>query len=353
MGAEVLNMEVGVLSMEGRGPSMEGAAEGMQAVGMEDPLETRVAPVTQAAMAEDRPKMLVKGMLKNQDLPHRSRRKAEATSAAKLLLLYFCILINSITMALFNSSNPTLSEKIFSRSIDRTSTDVMTVRGSIQKFGFLMFLVVAGAAYTWKLYYSFKAPTMMSFFLVGMIGGTICAFATIFVPKLAKYLSPAYALLEGFVLGGLSAIVNESFKAKYPNIIVSAVLLTFGVAFAVFLLYNFRVIRATNKFRAVILSSMIGIAIFYLIDIVLGLFGINIPFMNWGDNSLIGIVVNLFIVVIAALSLVLNFDQIETGERMGAPKYMEWYGAFGLLITLVWLYLEILQLLSRFSNNRS
>jgi uncharacterized YccA/Bax inhibitor family protein len=255
-------------------------------------------------------------------------------------------------MALFNSSNPTLSEKIFTKSLDQTNTEVMTVRGTMQKFGFLMVLVMAGAAYTWKLYYSFKVPTMMTFFYVGMIGGMICAFATIFVPRLAKYLSPAYALLEGFLLGGLSAIINESFKAKYPNIIMEAVLLTFGVAFAVFLLYNFRIIQATNKFRAVILSSMIGIGIFYMIDIVLGFFGVNIPFMNFGDHSVIGIVVNLFVVVIAALSLVLNFDQIETGEKMGAPKYMEWYGAFGLLVTLVWLYLEILRLLSRFSNNK-
>jgi uncharacterized YccA/Bax inhibitor family protein len=255
-------------------------------------------------------------------------------------------------MALFNSSNPTLSEKIFSKSLDQSTTEVMTVRGTMQKFGFLMLLVFAGAAYTWKLYYSFKVPTMMTFFYIGMIGGMICAFATIFVPRLAKYLSPAYALLEGFLLGGLSAIINDSFKAKYPNIIMEAVLLTFGVAFAVFLLYNFRIIQATNKFRAVIMSSMVGIVIFYLVDMVLGFFGINIPFMQFGDNSIIGIVVNLFVVVIAALSLVLNFDQIETGEKMGAPKYMEWYGAFGLLVTLVWLYLEILRLLSRFSNNK-
>ena len=256
-------------------------------------------------------------------------------------------------MAIFNSSNPTLSEKIFSRSLEEQGVGTMTVRGSMQKFGFLMLLVLAGAAYTWKLYYSFAVPTMMTFFFVGMIGGMICAFATIFVPKLAKYLSPAYALLEGFVLGGLSAIVNDKFKASYPNIIMEAVLLTFGVAFAVFLLYNFRIIQATNKFKAVILSSMVGIAIFYVIDIVLGFFGVRIPFMEFGNNSVIGIGVNLFIVVIAAFSLVLNFDQIETGEKMGAPKYMEWYGAFGLLVTLVWLYLEILQLLSRFSNNRN
>ena len=239
-------------------------------------------------------------------------------------------------MAIFNSTNPTLSEKIFTRSMDQSATEVMTVRGTMQKFGFLLLLVFAGAAYTWKLYYSFKVPTMMTLFYVGMFGGMICAFATIFVPRLAKYLSPAYAILEGFVLGGLSAIINESYKVKYPNIIMEAVLLTFGVAFAVFLLYNFKIIQATNKFRAVILSSMVGIMIFYVIDMLLGFFGIHIPFMQFGDNSVIGIAVNLFVVVIAALSLVLNFDQIEKGESMGAPKNMEWYGAFGLVVTLVW-----------------
>lgn len=229
----------------------------------------------------------------------------------------------------------------------------MTVRGSMQKFGFLMILVVAGAAYTWKLYYSFKAPTMMTFMMVGLIGGMVLGLISSFSPKLAKYLASPYALLEGFMLGGISAVINDSFKGKYPNIIMEAVLLTFGVAFAVFILYNTRIIKATNKFRAVITSSIVGIGIFYLIDIVLGFFGINIPFMQFGDNSMIGIVVNLFVVVIAALSLVLNFDQIETGEKMGAPKYMEWYSAFGLLVTLVWLYLEILRLLSRFSSNRN
>lgn len=256
-------------------------------------------------------------------------------------------------MALFETGNPTLSEKIFSKSIDRSSTELMTVRGSIQKFGFLLLMVVAGAAYTWKLYFEGAFPTMMTLFMVGLIGGLITAVIISFKPNLAKYLAPAYALLEGLVLGGLSAIINDQMKEKYPNIVVTAVLLTFGVAFAVFLLYNFRIIRPTQKFKAIILSSMVGIGIFYLIYMVLGMFHINIPFMNWGDSSLLGIGINLFVVVIAALSLVLNFEQIEVGEQMGAPKHMEWYGAFGLLVTMVWLYIEILKLLSRFSNSRN
>jgi len=194
---------------------------------------------------------------------------------------------------------------------------------------------------------------MMTFFWVGLIGGFISVIAISFKPDWARYLAPAYGILEGFVLGGISAIVNNMMKEKYPNIVMTAVLLTFGVALAVFLLYNFRIIRATEKFKAIIFSSIVGIGVFYLIYMVLGLFGINIPFMNWGNSSLLGIGINLFIVVIAALSLVLDFDQIEVGEKMGAPKYMEWYGAFGLLVTMVWLYLEILKLLSRFANNRN
>jgi uncharacterized YccA/Bax inhibitor family protein len=242
-------------------------------------------------------------------------------------------------MALFQSGNPTLSEKIFSRSLGQEAYGQMTVRGSMQKFGFLLIMVVAGAAYTWKLYFEGAFPTMMTYFWVGLIGGLVCAIAINVKPAWAKYLSPAYGVLEGFVLGGLSAIIDDSMKKKYPNIVLTAVLLTFGVAFAVFLLYNFKVIRATEKFKAIIYSSIVGIGIFYLIWVVLGFFGINISFMQWGDNSLLGIGVNLFVVVIAALSLVLNFDQIETGEKMGAPKYMEWYSAFGLLVTMVWLYI--------------
>jgi uncharacterized YccA/Bax inhibitor family protein len=256
-------------------------------------------------------------------------------------------------MALFESGNPTLSEKIFSKSLGQTVDGQMTVRGSIQKFGFLLLMVVAGAAYTWKLYYEGAGATMMTLFWVGLFGGLISVIAISFKPEWARYLAPAYGILEGFVLGGISAIVNNMLKERYPNIVLTAVLLTFGVAFAVFLLYNFRIIRPTQKFKAIIFSSIVGIGIFYLIYMVLGLFHINIPFMNWGDSSLLGIGINLFIVVIAALSLVLDFEQIEVGEQMGAPRYMEWYGAFGLLVTMVWLYLEILKLLSRFANNRN
>jgi uncharacterized YccA/Bax inhibitor family protein len=253
-------------------------------------------------------------------------------------------------MAIFESGNPTLSEKIFSKTLDRSNTEVMTVRGSIQKFGFLLLMVVAGAAYTWKLYFEGKFPTMMTFLIVGLIGGLVSVIAISFKPTLAKYLAPAYGILEGFVLGGISAIVNDQFKVKNPDIVLKAVGLTFAVAFSIFLLYNFRIIRPTQKFKAIILSSVVGIALFYLVYMVLGMFGVNIGFMSWTDSSPLGIGINLFVVAIAAFSLILNFEQIEVGEKMGAPKYMEWYSAFGLLVTMVWLYLEILKLMSRLSS---
>jgi uncharacterized YccA/Bax inhibitor family protein len=256
-------------------------------------------------------------------------------------------------MAIFESGNPTLSEKIFTRNISQDQVGLMTVRGSIQKFGFLLLMVIAGAAYTWKLYFSGNPSSMMTLFWIGLIGGLITAIVISFKPNIAAYLSPAYGILEGFVLGGLSAIVNDAVGAKYPNIVLQAVLLTFGVALAVFLLYNFRIIRPTQKFKAIIISATFGIFIFYMAYFVMGLFGVNMSFMSWRDNSPLGIGINLFVIAIAALSLVLDFERLEVGEKAGAPKYMEWYGAFGLLVTMIWLYIQILKLLSRFASNRN
>jgi uncharacterized YccA/Bax inhibitor family protein len=255
-------------------------------------------------------------------------------------------------MALFQSGNPTLSEKIFERSVDRSETGLMTVRGSIVKFGFLLMMVIVGAVYTWNMYYNLQQNTMSTFLMIGLFGGMITGLVISFKPTLAKYLAPAYGLLEGFVLGAFSAIINDMFRERYPNLVITAVGLTLGVAVAMFLLYSFRIIKPTQKFRAVIVSSIMGIGIFYLITIVLSLFHIYIPFMNIGNSSPLAIGINLFIVAIAALSLILDFEMIEVGANTGAPKYMEWYGAFGLLVTMVWLYLEILKLLSRFANNR-
>ncbi len=253
-------------------------------------------------------------------------------------------------MALFESGNPTLSEKIFNRSLTDPNAGTMTVRGSINKFGFLLVMVIAGAVFSWRQFTLGDSGTAMGFMIFGMIGGLITGLIVSFKPTTARYLSPAYAIFEGFLLGGLSVIVNASVGKKFPGIVPQAVGLTFAVALVMFLLYNYRIIKPTEKFKAVIISASLGIFLFYMVMMVLSFFHVSIPFMSWNDASPLGIGINLFVIVIAAMSLILDFERIETGEAMGAPKYMEWYGAFGLLVTMIWLYIQILQLLSRLSN---
>ncbi|MBS1932638.1 MAG: Bax inhibitor-1/YccA family protein [Bacteroidetes bacterium] len=256
-------------------------------------------------------------------------------------------------MALFDSGNPTLSEKIFNSSLDGMHDGTMTVRGSINKFGFLLLMVIASASYSWHLFMVGKPDTMMTLMIVGLIGGMITGLIVSFKPTTARYLAPAYALFEGFFLGAISVYINSQFEKKYPGIVTQAVGLTFAVALVMFLLYNFRIIKPTEKFKSVILSAVFGIFLFYLVVIVLSLFHVNVSFMSWNDASPLGIGISIFIVAIAALCLILDFERIETGAAMGAPKHMEWYGAFGLLVTMVWLYLEILKLLSRIASSRN
>ena len=253
-------------------------------------------------------------------------------------------------MALFKSGNPTLTDKIFNRSLelDAQLQGTMTVKGALNKFGFMMLMLFAGAAFNWHLLYEHKESTMSMLMMVGIFGGLITGLAISFKPNWAPYLAPLYAILEGLFIGGISAVLNEAFAKAYPGLIMQAVGLTFGVAFAMFILYNFRVIKATERFKSVIMTATLGIAIFYLITLVLNFFGVNVSFMS--DSSMLSIGISLFIVAIAALNLILDFDMIEQGAAHGAPKFMEWYGAFGLMVTIVWLYIEILKLLSKLAS---
>ncbi len=253
-------------------------------------------------------------------------------------------------MDLFKSGNPTLSEKIFNTSIAEQQQGIMTARGTMNKFGFLFLMVIAGAGFTWHLYYQGKAPTMMPLMMLGVFGGLITAIVITFKRSWAPYLAPLYGLLEGLFLGAISAIMNEAFGANYPGIIMHAVGLTMGVAVAMFLLYNFKIIRPTQRFKSIIVTATAGIAIFYLITWIVSLFGVHMDFMMLGNGSTLGIGISLFVVAIAALNLIIDFDMIEQGSEMGAPKYMEWYCAFGLMVTIVWLYVELLKLLSRLSS---
>ena len=253
-------------------------------------------------------------------------------------------------MAIFKSGNPTLTEKMFDKSYEMAANNMgtMTVRGAINKFGFMMLMLIAGAAYNWNLYEQLKQDTMTTLMWVGIIGGLISALAITFKPNWAPFLAPLYALLEGLFIGAISAIMNAAFAESYPGLIMQAVGLTFGVALAMFLLYNFRVINATERFKSIVFTATLGIGIFYLITMVLRMFGVNVSFMY--DSSLLSIGISLFVVGIAALNLIMDFDMIEQGAERGAPKFMEWYGAFGLMVTIVWLYIEMLKLLSKLSS---
>lgn len=252
-------------------------------------------------------------------------------------------------MAIFKSSNPVLTEKKFRDTVlDEVVSheNAMTIRGTMNKFGFLFLMVMGTAFYAWNEFAG--GGQVMPLILTGGIGGFVVAIVISFKKEWSPYLAPAYALLEGLFVGGISAYFSFAFAEQAPNIIMNAVGLTFGTCIAMYLLYSFRIIKATAKFKAIVMTATAGIMIFYAITFVLGLFGISIPFLH--ESSALGIGFSLFVVALAALNLILNFDMIETGAAMGAPKYMEWYSAFGLLVVIVWLYLEILRLLSLLSG---
>jgi uncharacterized YccA/Bax inhibitor family protein len=251
-------------------------------------------------------------------------------------------------MALFNSSNPTLTEKSFNRSMAIPGMDTMTMKGTLNRFGFLFLMVMATSFYVWNE--ASVGNSVQGYMLTGGIGGFILALVLIFKQQWAQYLAPAYALLEGFLVGGISAVYNNAFAKIAPGIVMQAVVLTFGTAITMFALYKFGVIRATERFKSILFAAMGGIMVFYLLTFVLSLFDVDIPMLHQG--SLMSIGISLVIVVVAALSLILDFDRIEQGAAMGAPKYMEWFCAFGLLVTLVWLYLEILRLLGNLYGRR-
>lgn len=251
-------------------------------------------------------------------------------------------------MSLFKSGNPTLSEKNFQSVFVGSSSETMTMRGTLNKFGFMLVMLMGTAFYSWKEYA--MGGNVQPLIWTGLIGGLVTALVIMFKKEWAGYLAPLYALLEGLFLGALSATYNDMFAAKAPNIIINAVGLTFGTAIALYFLYSFKIIKATEKFKAVIFTATAGIGIFYLIAMVLGMFNVQIAFLH--EGSLMGIGFSLVVVTIAALNLILDFDRIEQGAAAGAPKYMEWYGAFGLMVTIVWLYLEMLRLLAKLSDRK-
>ena len=250
-------------------------------------------------------------------------------------------------MGLFKGGNPAISDKTFEK-YQQHEGELMTVRGAMNKFGMMMVFLLGAAIFTWNIFYQQGPDAVRPWMWGSMIVGFILALIIIFKKTWAPYLALGYALCQGLFLGAISAVYDYAFASSYPSIIMHAVLLTMGVATAMYVLYQTKIIKATNTFKKVVMVATGGIAIFYLISWVMTMFGSQMPYLH--DSSPIGIGISLVIVVVAALNLILDFDMIDQGAEQGAPKYFEWYGAFGLMVTIVWLYLEILRLLSKLSS---
>jgi len=244
-------------------------------------------------------------------------------------------------MALMRTSNPALNDKTW-RGLPYVAGERMTMDGTVNKTGMLLVCSLATAFWTWHLFLAERNPAaVFPLMLLGVFGGLVFGLVTSFKREWAPVTAPVYALLEGLVLGGLSSL----FEVRYPGIAMEAVCLTFGTLFVMLFLYRSRIIKVTDKLRLGIVAATGAVCLFYFLQMILGFFGMR--FMSVYGSGPIGIGFSLIVVGIAALNLVLDFDFIERGVAAGAPKYMEWYGAFGIMVTLIWLYIEMLRLLSK------
>ncbi len=239
---------------------------------------------------------------------------------------------------MFRSGNPALKAETFSSVARAYDEETMTLAGTVNKTGISLLILLACAVAAWNGVFGAAYGLLL---LLSVLGGFVLAIATVFKKEWAPVTTPLYAACEGLVLGAISL----SFERTYPGIVFNAVGLTFGVLAALLAAYSSGLIRPSENFKLGIVAATGGIALVYLVSMVLGFFGRAVPFIH--DSGPIGIGFSVVVVAIAALNLVLDFDFIESGAAHGAPKYMEWYGAFGLLVTLVWLYLEILRLLAK------
>ncbi len=250
-------------------------------------------------------------------------------------------------MSIFKSSNPTLQEKTYKGTIfeGMSTGEEMTINGTLNKFGILMGLMILSTLYAWNL--ANRGEDMMPYMLVGVFGGLALALVMAFKMKWANYLAPAYALLKGLFVGAVSAMYNNA----YPGLPMQAVALTLIVALVMFLVYRYRIIKVTGRFKTIIVIATAAIMLFYLVQWITFLaMGSAIGSFTNAATPL-GIGFSILVVGLAAFNLLLNFDMIEKGAEMKAPKYMEWYSAFGLLVTIIWLYLEILRLLSKLQRD--
>lgn len=231
------------------------------------------------------------------------------------------------------SSNPILK---FARKID--GTGLATFNGILNKIMFLIFLTILGASFTWIKYINFSND--VSFFMwLGLIGGFIFALITSFIPSIAPFTVSLYALFEGLFLGGISA----KFSYVYNGIVIQAVLITLSILIGMLILYRSKIIKATGRFKKGVFAATFGIGIVYSLNLILSLFGINLPFLH--TSTPIGIGVSIFIIIIAALNFIIDFDYLNSIVYNGASKKIEWIGAFGIITTLIWMYIQVIRLL--------
>jgi uncharacterized YccA/Bax inhibitor family protein len=237
--------------------------------------------------------------------------------------------------------NPALNLSVYDRAEALgTAEQTMTIQGSALKSAMLVAILVATAALSWGSFTN-RSPLVVPMVIGGSLGGMVIALVTVFYPRSSPITAPIYAALEGLVLGAISAIFN----AAYPGIVINAVALSIGVLALMLFAYGTRLITATDKFKLAVVSATGAIFLLYLVSFILRLFGVTMPLIH--DSGMLGIGFSVVVVIIAAMNLILDFDFIESGVQRQAPAYMEWYAGFGLLVTLVWMYLEILRLLSK------
>jgi uncharacterized YccA/Bax inhibitor family protein len=240
------------------------------------------------------------------------------------------------------SGNPALRADTFRAPRPAAAGDRMTIGGTVNKTFLLAALLLISAAWMWSSMLAEEGPQrMLPWVFGGAIGGLIIAIVTIIKKNWAPVTAPLYALAEGLVVGGLSVLMEQQF----PGIVLQAVGLTVATLIGLLVAYRSGLIKVTDNFRLGVVAATGGIFLVYLASWILGMFGVQVPYLH--DGGPIGIAISLFIVAIAALNLVLDFDFIEHGAELGAPRYMEWFAAFGLMVTLIWLYLEILRLLAK------
>lgn len=247
------------------------------------------------------------------------------------------------------SSNPALLNNPFSGGFGLVAeSNAMTIRGTVNKTAILLLLVILPAAWVWRQFFlaGQNPAAVQTWMLVGLIGGFILSLVTIFKKDWAPISAPLYAVMQGLFLGGVSGI----FEKSYPGIVTQAVSLSIATLLVMLVAYQAGWVRPTERFKWGVVAATGAIALIYFAAIILGFFNINVPFIT--GSSIFSILFSVFVVGIAALNFILDFDFIEQGSRRGVPKYMEWYGAFALMVTLIWLYIEILRLLAKINDRR-